>query len=272
MDISSRICVSPPYRALNGISSPTPGCATASFSPEFPSAAEEPVSIIEAARHLPIMGLCAAATTAGPGRRYYLARRARLRRLTPPAPGAPQRVLRTTALGGINRPGSASAAAFLYDSDHTALFDLHCDYVVLDEKSFTRTFEHLADPSTQQTASSPYRSPLRLDDVSVSGTQARAEVNLRAEQCAGHFAGFPAVPLAYLLTALVDLAERLMEDPENTGPPFRVELLQADTLLAPGVPIVLRAHRQEDHRVLLSAGHGGDETVMVSIAFSKTST
>ncbi|KOX19651.1 hypothetical protein [Nocardiopsis sp. NRRL B-16309] len=267
MDITSRICVSPPYRAVHSISSPTPGCATASFLPEFPSASEGPVSIIEAARHLPIMGLCAAATTAGPGRRYYLARKARLRRLTPPAPGTPSRELHVTALGGLSRPDSASAAAFLYDSEHTTLFDLHCDYVVIDEESFARTFEHLADPTSAQSVSSPYGSPLRLDDVSVSGATAQAAVNLRAEQCAGHFAGFPAVPLAYLLTALVDLSERLLEDPEDTGPPFRVELLQARTLLAPGTPIVLRARRQSDHRVLVSAGHGGDDTVVVSVAF-----
>lgn len=269
MDITSRICVSPPYRALHEISSPAPGSATASFSPEFPTESEEPVSIIEAARHLPIMGLCAVATTAGPGRRYYLARKARLRRLTPPAPQAPPQALHVRALGGLSKPGSASAAAFIYDSDHTSLFDLHCDYVVLDEESFARTFEHLADPSTEQEVSSPYGSPLRLDEVSVSGTRARAEVNLRAEQCAGHFAGFPAVPLAYLLTALVDLSQRLLEDPVNTGPPVRVDLLQAQTLLAPGIPIVLRAHRQEDRRVLVSAGHGGDETVMVSVTFGR---
>ncbi|WP_304455376.1 hypothetical protein [Nocardiopsis sp. YSL2] len=215
------------------------------------------------------MGLCAAATTAGPGRRYYLARKARLRRLTPPAPGAPSQGLHVMALGGLSRPDSASAAAFLYDSGHTTLFDLHCDYVVLDEGSFARTFEHLADPSADQKASSPYGSPLRLDHVSVSGTMAQAEVNLRADQCAGHFAGFPAVPLAYLLTALVDLSERLVEDPENTGPPVRVELLQARTLLAPGTPVVLRARRQNDHRVLVSAGHGEDETVVVSMAFGR---
>lgn len=269
MDITSRICVSPPYRAVHGISSPTPGCATASFLPELPSESEGPVSIIEAARHLPITGLCAAATTAGPGRRYYLARKARLRRLAPPAPGTPPRELHVTALGGLSGPDSASAAAFLYDSDHTPLFDLHCDYVVLDEDSFARTFEHLAHPTAEQSTSSPYGSPVRLDNVSVSGTTARAEVHLRADQCAGHFAGYPAVPLAYLLTALVDLSQRLWEDPENTGPPFRVKLLQARTLLAPGTPIVLRARRQDDHRVLVSAGHGDDETVVVSMAFRR---
>ncbi|QNP68857.1 hypothetical protein IAG44_04910 [Streptomyces roseirectus] len=216
-DLTSRICVSPPYFALDGLHSPAPGTAVARFPVEMPTGRQAvPLGVAETGRHLAILGLCAAAGLVdGLGRRYYLAREAWATFAPPCEWPAKMREAEGEARAEFLTPRRAVADTHVVGTGRIDLATMRVRYDVLTERVFRRFFS----PPGHRTPSpphNPYRSPLPLRTVFCAPDSMTAELDVVPELCAGHFEGAPMLPVAFAAQALTALWDLLLDDLPET--------------------------------------------------------
>lgn len=253
-----RICVRPPYFALRGLSSPQPGAAQAWIVPEQPLLAEAgPIAAAEVGRHLAILGSAALASQSPDGeQRYYLARAARLERVCGVLPGrAHAFVAEATAGSSWDGSRSAVARAVLRTAAGVTTHLLQVEYRVLGARVFERMFRgrRQAAPAGEH---NPHAKPLQLAMEALDAQHARASLRFGVEQCAGHFEGCPAVPIARLMQALTSLAGRLHQHRSGeASAPYAVlrGAVRAQKLAFAGDALSLSAVHAQDR---------GDETAV----------
>jgi hypothetical protein len=238
-DVYSRICVRRPYFALRDLRVTTPGAARCVVPVEQPPRWElAPITNAEAGRHLAILGLCAAASAAPTaGRRYYLARSARIR-WAPDGPQSTDEHLVGGAVARYDSPRRMSAATRLATASGAPVVAIELGYDVLTVPAFERLFAHalrLGEPGDG--AESPYRQAVPLRDIDGDDWRMSAVVVAGPADCVGHFPGCPTVPVAVLGQAMVDAAGTLVARRWLT----RALDLNAHRLVSAGTPVTLTA-------------------------------
>ena len=235
-DLRERIAVQPPYEALGALDCPVPGIVFAEVPREQPLGREAgPMTAGEMGRHLAVVGSLAAASLGRrAGRHYYLAHRARFTR-TPGATGC-GRTLRARASASEPPGRRALVESALADAEGRPVARADIEYLVVPPRVFARLF------ADRRAALGPV--PLRAHARPLPVTILRAgrdglegEVAVDEQACAGHFDGFPALPVAHLLHALAGGAGALLaEQRRRPSLGFRVERgeVEARRLSFPG--------------------------------------
>jgi 3-hydroxymyristoyl/3-hydroxydecanoyl-(acyl carrier protein) dehydratase len=216
LDVASLICVSPPYFALSDLRQAAPGEVSASISAEAgPMGQAASIGIGEVGRHLAILGLCgAAAVNPDAGRHFYLARTVRLQWLAPAGvesdPDASR--LRGHARARFTSPRDAQADTKLMDLDGRVLARAQLEYLVITTSAFARLFASATDgpgipgPPARALGASPHGRALPLTAVRCDRRGVlTAELEVSADMGAGHFDGFPMLPVATTASAMGDL-------------------------------------------------------------------
>lgn len=201
----SRICVSAPYFALQ-MPSYGDGRFQASAAASLPMGLEVgPMSSADISRHAAIAGLCVAALAQqSDDRRYYLAQRADYSSVPNSAPYGSQ-VRFDARLELLNKRGARSTIQVT--TADKPLARLVVDYTILTDYAFKRLFRSRRRPTCTQTEMDS-RLPGTL---SVDNGRALYELTALPEAaCAGHFADYPALPVALLMGQLGTTAAHLM--------------------------------------------------------------
>ncbi|MEU6612033.1 hypothetical protein ABZ922_44800 [Streptomyces shenzhenensis] len=251
LDVSGRICVTPPYFALTDLRQTAPGEVTASIPVETdPGLQATGISLFEAARHLSNLGLAAASTiNRGSGRHYYLANTGDCHWLAPALrPGTPPtKTLQGHAQATFTDSRHATARTQLTDGAGTTLARLTVAYDVLSDRLFTHFFGR-PSASTPR-LHNPYSQPLPLDDIEFHRHGASAKISVTPELCAGHFDGYPALPASVTAAAMTTLIDHLVarENPSARWRPAAfhfeaAELAWAGTTMTVTVTPTARTH------------------------------
>jgi 3-hydroxymyristoyl/3-hydroxydecanoyl-(acyl carrier protein) dehydratase len=245
-DLYQRICVRRPYFAFADLATDEPGTASATIPAEVPTAGTEPINLHEFIRHGAILGLCSVASLAPPDeRRYYLAQVGTVAWLTPPHQRTISGPLSGYAHGTMisTRRGAADVTAW---GDGKPILKLTVEFSVFSEKAFGRMFSHTHRPDLDYTTpdTSPYINGLELEDRTIRDDKtASATVTATPEQCAGHFNGFPAMPVAVIIRAAVELGAYLVNTREtgHLWEPADGDLHGVTQLVPAGRPVTMLA-------------------------------
>lgn len=254
-NLTPRIGVHPPYFTLGDLDLAGLRLSARAVA-EAPAYLEVgPMTAAELGRHAAISGLCGAALTQrDERRRYYLAREAHCRYHASDAPfGSPVRFVST--LVELDKRRLKATVTASVEAQPLAEFDL--DYTILTEATFERLFKRRATPTPS--GPTPYRR-LLVEDYQGGGDWAEQTVErVPVAACAGHFGGYPALPVAVIMGQLSYLAGRLADAP------FRVSRghVRASDLGWAGERVTFRAQRLErtgaSHRYLCNAEASGRE-------------
>lgn len=207
-EILARICVRPPYFALENVHL-VDDILVANAKAELPPGpALGPMRPGDLSRHGAIAGLCALALRQRDDqRRYYLATRADFTGYLSGAPyGA---VLRFQA--EVTEFGKRNARAFItayHEQERVATLDV--EYTILN----TMVFERLYAFRRQPTPAAVRLEPEIIRDVEWRGNTGVYRIGaLPVSLCTGHFENYPAAPVALLMDGLAQIAERFVSGP-----------------------------------------------------------
>jgi hypothetical protein len=208
-----------------------------------------PIAAAEAGRHLALAGALAAASLfPDAGRRFYLARTGRLDRGAGAELAVTGEPLVAHAEAVLEGPRLARIDARLETESGIVTHTLELEHQILAVGVFERIFASQRRV-TPQAVATPYRRELPLDFGDVDATGALARMSIGAADCAGHFDGFPAVPVAVLMHALSRVAGRAFRSPGG-GCPGRYWVgradIGADRLAFAGEELSLHARRLAD--------------------------
>jgi hypothetical protein len=207
-DILRRVCVRPPYFALQDLSL-TGRSLEATARAEAPSFGEiGPITAADLGRHAAILGLThVAASQRDDARRYYLAQRAECAYLAggqtrgTPVRLASEVIEHTKRACRVHVEATAAGLPL-------ASFDLW--YAILPESAFCRLFRSRARETPS--APSPYGRLLQTEFDRGRDWAEQVVDPLSVSACVGHFDGYPALPVAVLMGQLSYLAGRLASD------------------------------------------------------------
>jgi hypothetical protein len=196
-----RICVQPPYFAFEHLS--VTGETLIARAKPHPVRSERelgPMSAAELSRHGAIAGLCAAALTQSDDeRRYYLASEAWYQGFANPSPpGTP--VTFMAQLNSLER--RRARATITATANLEPVMRLEVDYTILAAAAFARLFANRRSQNASPQAEA--LPPGRIFDE--GQTLVREIEAIPAGACAGHFDGYPALPVAVLMGQLANLA------------------------------------------------------------------
>lgn len=247
-EIFERIDVLPPYFALTDIQLHSDGSITAVAAIEQPLGAENgPVSAAEAGRHLAICGSIAAAW-ANPkvARFHYLATDAEIRRAKGKIPAKVDQLALTATATMIDKR-TAHSMVTARTIEGAAVCTLSCYYSVVGYNMMRKMYaENCIE--TPPAASNPYVELIEPASVDIAGGHVEVSLGaVSALNCAGHFEGLPAMPVAYLMSNVLSAASRLLRRNAN-DPDLRITVmegsLRADGLAFAGEDVVLRGEHQ----------------------------
>lgn len=230
-----RVAVAAPYLTLSELARDRDALRACAVAQAPPYRELGPMTGAEMGRHAAIAGsLALAQAQADDKRRYYLAREADCRFLPSDAPRGAPIELRASVVGLDKREGAARVDL---TAEHAPLATFEVSYAILQEATFRRLFQRHLRPA--DASPSPY-GRLLAEAITVESERAYVEVERVApEGCAGHFPGYPALPVAVLMGELSYLAGSLMPGP------FRVTrgLVRAADLAWAGERVYFEARR-----------------------------
>jgi hypothetical protein len=282
-ELYARICVRDPYFALREVTQVGQGEVLARVPVEQePGAEASPINAAEVGRHLAILGSCASSlVNSKEGQHYYLARHAKLERLHEgPLPRFSE-PLWGAARAEFTNKRNAKAHTVLASPEGQPLFSLEVEYNVLSAPAFSRLFqgarqEMRREPRAERgprggspadfaaMRQNPYRNSLPLRDFTRDGECLQATLGpVRADQCKGHFALHPVLPVAVVMSGLSGLAGALLRQLlGNASARYLVTHgeVRADNLAYAGETVTFGAHRKDvrgnDHRFYCWAAVG----------------
>ncbi len=197
-----RICVQPPYFALENIRLDGE-TVHAEVNPVPPPAQEiGVVSTAEAARHLAILGSCAVRLrSARSGRTYFPVHRATLiaRGEAADRPSAARVALAARCVHLDEGASVARADTELRTLDGELVCAFQVDYHVIPEDAFVALFAQHARPTDERTGADPYLVWRHLPAERMSDGSLRTLVEaVPPAWCLGHFTGIPAYPVSVM--------------------------------------------------------------------------
>jgi hypothetical protein len=207
------ICTAPPYYALQDLE--TTGGTHMQCRIQFENryyADASPFDPAEVGRHLAILGSCVVAQH-NPvlTKHYYLAFDALLERVTENDSLLFSIPTDTLCIGQgeleLFGPKSSRVRAQLATPPGKLLYTLTVSYKVMRADLFEKIFRNQYQETSPISLVNPYAQPLALQHYQMTPDGATARMGpVRPEQCVGHFYQYPALPVAMLSGALVDLA------------------------------------------------------------------
>lgn len=240
-----RIAVQPPYFALSDLADLGRGLITAKMPLQAPTAPERGVvEAAQVARHLAILGSCAAALARDDDNcHHYLATDAHYMRLA----GAPDGLegtdhLEAQAVATWTDKRSVRANVKLAAPDGTGLHVLDVAYSVLTPRMFRRLqpeIDRTIGPSAADKGAEPPTGPPASIDNGL-----RLDLGpIPVEWCAGHFPDHPAAPVAIVMGQLCRLAGQCAIDRTEGAGRYQIEqgFVTASGLAAAGQRLVLEA-------------------------------
>ncbi|MFC0212270.1 hypothetical protein ACFFK0_07320 [Paenibacillus chartarius] len=210
--ILSLIDVQPPYYALQNLFIDDHHAAYASIEVEQSLGKEAgPISSGEIGRHLAILGSCSVASlNPVKSKHYYLASKAVLRRNPAVRQGgtATRHKLYGVAAGKMISGKSAAASCYIQDHTGHILYYLEVMYHVVKEETFKRANRKFQMQNIFHDASpNPYKHLLPLRNIEKSIPLVKAELGMiEPAWCYGHFAELPVLPIARLMSQLIQTA------------------------------------------------------------------
>jgi hypothetical protein len=213
-EVFSRIEVNPPYFALTDLRQADDGTVEARIGSRQALGSEAgPVSAAETGRHLAILGSIAAAfDNPSPGRHFYLAFDAELRRARTRVEGDHAGELTARARAHFVDPSTAVALTELQTADGRTIYTLVVFYLVAAESDFRGLFAaHAQDDAVLDGRPDPFVDVIPLGDISVWDTRLHTTLGrIDPYRCAGHFPGLPAMPVAFLMSNVASAVTRLL--------------------------------------------------------------
>lgn len=269
VDFRSLIDVRSPYYALQAVETASAGVIQAKVLREQPLGHEVgPIASAEVGRHLAIAGACACSSIRQPAAlHYYLAHRATIvRHHDPLADHAREFEITSQAVSSSQREARAHSTLTAVGREQP-LYELDVTYKVLARSVFQRLFaahkrelrarpraaDAAADPLQIARRDNPYVRLLPLQVTERSGEVIRAVLpEVTPAMCAGHFAMYPALPVAILMHTLSSLAGEALR--ERWGRSMRYRMQRADVYAD---QLAFAGERLEfDARYLGSLQHG----------------
>jgi len=238
-----RICVAQPYFAFRDLEYGDDGESITAGVPPSPPPAPE-VGAAEAAqvaRHLAILGSCAAALgNPSDARHHYLAAQATYAR-TGGADAAPIDVpMRATARAEWQDKRTVTATMTLAGPSGEPLNRLDVTYAVMKPSMFRR-LNPLEDVSADERTVPAGAGPIVVERS--RGTVTADYGPVAVELCAGHFPDHPVAPIALVMGRLVLTARNALCSQLGADIAYRVEsgTVEATGLAKPGQRLVLEA-------------------------------
>lgn len=214
-EVLHRIGVQPPYYSLFDVAQEGARFHASAVAESPPYLEVGPMPAAELGRHAAITGSCHAATLQqDDGRRYYLARGAECRYVPNVQPYGSE-VRFTSDVAEMSKRACRVSVTATAGGKPLAAFEIN--YTILTEAAFQRLFRIRAQHTPA--APSPYGTLLQSALTQQGATVEQRIEALPVAACAGHFDGYPALPVAVLMGQLSYLAGRLFGDPPR---PFRV--------------------------------------------------
>jgi hypothetical protein len=214
-EICRRTAVERPYFAFDELSLSADGAVVGDVRREHALGYEcGPLGAAEIGRHLAILGSCAGAVhSASDERLYYLATHAALHRhsIARGNLSLARATCRGTATIVERSARTLSAQTTMQVGGNAPFVSLFVQYRVLSEPLFARLFSHLAVGADHTGIASPYVKPIPLSWSEPRGDSIVARnYGLSARDCAGHFRGYPAWPVAIIASCMLRTVERLL--------------------------------------------------------------
>ncbi len=207
-EIFCLIDVHEPYYALNDVTvSADNHFAVCRIESEQPLGKEvSPVTASEASRHMAILGsLCCAMANPVKQKHYYLANRGTYTRASNDAYWTGNELIATAECISFDKR-KATVRACLLNHRYELICGIDVTYHVIHHAVFERLYINCYQQTLNFEFKNPYRIKSQLLDVQFSDLCATASLGeIRPENCLGHFPNFPAMPVAILLSALLDL-------------------------------------------------------------------
>jgi 3-hydroxymyristoyl/3-hydroxydecanoyl-(acyl carrier protein) dehydratase len=206
--VLQRICVRPPYFALENLT--LEGERLSAYTKaETPIALEpSPMSAAELGRHAAISGLSLVALLQkDDDRRYYLAQKAECDYFKSDAPFGAVVKFEAKLLEMDKRTAQVTVTASI---EGQAVASFTINYSILTERTFERLFARYQKPTYP--TPSPYAN-LLSETYERGETWAETCVTIPSWACVGHFDGYPALPVAMLMSQLSYLAGQIMGQP-----------------------------------------------------------
>ncbi len=239
----ARIAVQPPYYDLEDLTDLGGGLVTARVPLHPPVGPETgPIEAAQVARHLAILGSCGAALArADDDRHHYLATRAHYMRLA----AAPDSVaghdhLEAQAVATWPDRRTARATVKLATPGGFGLNVLDVEYSVLTERMFRRLHPPTEPTDTAVAAERPFAP---VEPEAIDGGLRLDTGPIAAADCAGHFPGHPAAPVAVVMGRLCRLAGQAAIERTGGRGRYRIEegTVTASRLAPAGAGLVLEA-------------------------------
>ena len=269
----ARIAVRPPYFGLGAMEHRGRGIVSAMVPASPPRVPERgPVAAAQVARHLAILGSCAAALERDDDTpHHYLATQAHYARLAGRSDEIIGGMLAAEAVASWVDKRTARALVKLMTADGEGLHLLDVTYSVLTEKVFARfnPAVEVADGGLDTSGAAPDRV------VEVARGKVEADCGpIAREMCEGHFPGYPAAPVAIVMGQLCAAAGRALESQLDEPVDYRIEggFVSAKKLAVAGQRLVLVASYVEPtaagHLLVGTALADGEPVGEVSVTMS----
>jgi 3-hydroxymyristoyl/3-hydroxydecanoyl-(acyl carrier protein) dehydratase len=203
-----RICVRPPYFALEHIALEGERFSAYARAETLVALEPAPMSAAELGRHAAISGLSLIALLQkDDDRRYYLAQKADCDYFKSEAEFGTQVKFEAKPLEIDKRAARVSVHASV---NGEAIAQFTISYTILTERTFERLFAR--HQKVTYPAPSPYAN--LLSEIFERGEMwAETKVTIPVWACVGHFDGYPALPVAMLMSQLSYLAGQIMGEP-----------------------------------------------------------
>jgi acyl transferase domain-containing protein/acyl carrier protein len=258
----ARICVQPPYFDLLDLGYEAEW-VMATATPLGPSESEDDlVSCAEAARHLAILGSCAASLRCPlPGRVYYPVLQARYsasrQQKTRRRPLERVRLrARCTLFDTV--ASRATAETELLDMAGNPVAALVVDYHVIPERQFVQLFGDHREQTLEECAPNPYLSWTQLPTAEYSdGIVSSRLPPVDPLSCLGHFVKYPALPVSIMARYAIQLVAegtRCQHEWEKASVTILRGSVRTEAFVFAHEPVTVRARRAGE------GGHGHEET------------
>lgn len=242
-ELTQLIEVTKPYYAFQGIAEENnilKGIVCKEFESTFET---EGMSYSEAGRHLAILGsLAIAKTNPIKKRHYYLANKANVKRvhLKPYSDVLHIGEMLTKSFNKRN----AVAEGTIKTIDGKVIYEIEVEYSVLSEALFNRMFGHHKQNTDNKPSYNPYKNSIDFKDIVKTDAVCSASLGkVQSNDCIGHFDNYPALPVARIAQALINIASLHMNFCEQETKPISVTnvLLEAKSFAFAGETMHLKS-------------------------------
>jgi hypothetical protein len=212
-EILAKICVSPPYFAFKKIYKYGDILIAPIIVEQQLGNEATQISVGEVCRHLAILGTCSAAISQTE-KYYYLARqgvvnRAKNADIVNNKQNSNKLLYAITSCDSSDSK-SAKSSGLLVNSMQEIILDVEVGYSKISSKLFGKIFsQHFKN--TNNADHNPYTGIIEFTDVKIENDCLTAIIPiLPNEYCAGHFAGCPAIPIAFCAHNITRYAGELL--------------------------------------------------------------